>query len=93
MYRLSLYIDYVIEPAFITALQTAGLYTQFMRNLAYGNLAICPAPARCWTKFKTEIYPENYVWDAFDWESTPEGHDAWKCFTDYWEEDILNAIM
>lgn len=86
-------IDNVIAPAFIKALQTAGLYAQFMRNLAYGSDPVLPARHRNWDRYKHSVRPYGYVWSAFTWDETPEGHETWKTLTMYWERDVLDEIM
>jgi hypothetical protein len=85
-------IEVILAPMFIRALQDAGLYTEFMRNLAYGNDAVNPVVPRTWDKFIMAVYPDDYVWDAFVWLETPEGHETWKNFAMYWKE-VLHEFL
>jgi len=85
-------IENVIAPEFIRALQEAGLYTSFMRYLAYGTDAESPALPKSWNKFMFAVSPHGWVWSAFVWAESPEGNTKWKLFAIHWM-GVLDEIM
>lgn len=63
-----------------------GVGREFLRNFAFAN--DCD-----YNDWITLVSPENYISDAFRWETTPQGYDFWLRLYAKWNDYYSSVIL
>ncbi len=79
-------MDYKIS--FINFLKKNNIYEKFRFNFERENHMLLARNGMSFKKFLLEKKPNLYIYDAFTWSETVEGHDYWQRYSNKWAQYV-----